>query len=188
MNNLLNFILIGRSGCGKGTQGELLAKYFGNLYYISSGKLFRDLATQKTDIGFRVKEILDKGNLQPDELAMALWIHELSYNVKPGQGIIFDGAPRRKEEAEHLDELLKFMGRFENTKIILIDISKKEALKRLKLRAREDDNDSAINNRMEFFDRDVQPVVDYYTSQRRLIKINGEQNVEKIFEDIIASL
>lgn len=180
----LNLIIIGRSGSGKGTQAELLVKLMGNLFYISSGQLFRRLSEQHTDIGQRVKKIVEEGGLPPDEIAISLWLYEIAYNVKPDQGIIFDGAPRKLEEAKHLDSILQFTGRFNNTKVLLIDISRDEAFKRLKLRARSDDTDEAIHNRLNFYEEQVSWVVSHYQEQGKLIKINGEQNIEKIHEDI----
>lgn len=180
----LNLILIGRSGSGKGTQAELLVKYLGNLYYISSGQLFRDLSKQKTDLGRLTKVLVEKGGLPPDELAIALWLHDIAYHVTPHQGIIFDGAPRKLDETKHLESILKFMGRFDDTKVLLIEISRDEAIKRLKLRARNDDSDEAIGNRLDFYDEHVTKVVGYFGELGKLIRINGEQSVEKIHEDI----
>lgn len=184
----LNLILIGRSGSGKGTQAELLIKYLGNLYHVESGSLIRALAELNSDAGIRAKEVLAKGDLIPEVIAYPLWASEICKNVKPEQGMIFDGSPRRLDEAEHLDEVLKFLDRFENTKVLLVDISDQEAAKRLKLRGRDDDHDKAIQNRLDFFRESVMPVVDHYEKLGKLIKINGEQSVEKIHEDIKAAL
>ncbi len=180
----INLILIGRSGSGKGTQAELLVEYLGNIHYVSSGQLFRNLSTQETDIGRRTKVIVEEGGLPPDELAIALWLHNIAYHVAPEQGIIFDGAPRKLDEARHLESILKFMDRFNDAKVLLIEISKDEAVKRLKLRARNDDNVETIKNRLDFYDEHVVKVVQYFESLDKLIKINGEQSIKAIFEEI----
>jgi len=188
MNKPLNFIITGRAGSGKGTQANLLTDYIKNIHHIESGVLFRELAQQETDLGLRIKEIHETGTLAPEVIAIALWVSDLAYKVKRDQGIIFDGSPRRLEEAKHLDEILKFMNRFDNLKVLLVDISNDEARKRLKLRARSDDTEEAIQNRLDFFDENVLPVVEHYEKIGKLIKINGEQSIEKIHEDIRVSL
>lgn len=214
----LNFTLIGRSGSGKGTQAKLLMKHFGNLYYVYTGDLFRDLAKADTDTGKRIKKIIEKGGLPFDELATTLWMHKIAYNIKENQGIIFDGSPRRLDEAKSLDEFMEFLERKENTFNILIDISRKEAFNRLSKRrickkcerlipwvgefkklkvcdkcggelvTRPDDTSEAINNRLDFYDKRVVEVIDYYGKQNRLIRINGEQSIEDVFQDILRAI
>ncbi len=214
----LNFVLIGRSGSGKGTQAKLLMEKFKNLYYISTGDLFRRLASRDTSASQRVKKILDEGGLPFDDLATTLWMHEISFNVKEDQGILADGFPRRLNEAKNLDAFLEFLGRKENTKIILIDISREEASNRLTKRRickkcgklvpyvdpykswekceecggelimRLDDEPEAINNRLSYFEERVVPAIDYYKSQNRLLIVNGEQSIENVFKDMIKSL
>lgn len=180
----MNYILIGRSGSGKGTQADLLVKFLGDFYHVESGNLFRDLAKKESDVGLRIKKLLAEGGLIPEVIAHALWISDIANNVKSSQGIIFDGSPRRLGEAEHLDSVLKFMDRFDKVMAILIEISSEEAFKRLRLRARADDTDNAIQNRLDFYTDNVLPVVQHYEKMGKLIRINGEQSVEKIHEDI----
>lgn len=215
MAKTINLVLIGRSGCGKGTQAKLLIEHFGNMFYISSGALFRSLAKTDSEAGIKVAQILEEGGLPYDDLATTLWMHVIAFNVKPGQGIVFDGCPRRLAEAKDMDEFLSFLGRKENTLIFLIDISRKEAfnrlakrkickkcgqlipwvgkLKRIKvcnachgeLEARADDTSAAIKNRLDYFEERVVEVIQYFKDQNRLVKINGEQPIEKVFADIL---
>ena len=103
MFNPYNFTLIGRSGCGKGTQAKLLIEHFGDFLYISTGDLFRNLSKVNTDTSIKIKKILKQGGLPFDDLATALWMHEIAYNLKQEQGLILDGAPRRVNEAKNLD-------------------------------------------------------------------------------------
>ncbi len=208
-------IFLGRSGSGKGTQAELLMNKFSGFYYISTGDLFRKLAKANSDVSRIIAEVLSRGELPFDDLATTLWMHEVSFNVKEGEGIILDGAPRRVQEAKNLDKFLEFMGRLKNTRVLYIDVSKEEAVNRLLkrrictkcgflvpwlgdyknwttcnkcgglLKARGDDKLEAIEGRMEFFKKAVVPTVKYYEKQNRLIKINGEQGIDKIFQDIV---
>jgi len=214
----LSFALIGRSGCGKGTQADLLMKHFGNLFYVSTGDLLRGLAKMDTSAGKEANKILASGNLIPDFLIIGLWTRELCNNLKDGQGVLFDGAPRRLLESQQMDQFLDFLGRKEGFFPILLDISRKEAFDRLakrrickkcgklipwvgdfkklekcdncggELAHRPDDNAGAINNRLDFFDSEVEKVVDYYKKDNRLITVNGEQSIEKVFEDILKAI
>lgn len=213
-----NFVLIGRSGSGKGTEADLLMDRIGNLYYISTGDLFRGLAKAETATSWRIKEVLDSGGLPFDDLATTLWMHEIAFNVKRGQGFILDGAPRRLVEAENLDRFLDFLEWKENTFHLLIDVSREEAFNRLtkrricnecgklipwtgksqdlktcdecggKLIIRKDDNPEAINSRLDYYEEIVTEVVDYYNGQDRLIIINGEQSIEAVYKDIIKAI
>ncbi len=215
---LLNFVLIGRSGSGKGTQAKLLMEKFGNLYYLSSGQLYRNLATKDTDVAERIKKILDAGVLLPNDLAVSLWMAEISYNLKKDQGLIADGFPRRLEEAEDLYEFMDFLERNDSTFYLLIDISREEAFNRLtkrriykncgklipwvgefkklencdecggELETRPDDTDEAINNRMDYFEERVVPAIKFYEEKGKLIKINGEQPIEDVFKEILEKM
>lgn len=183
-----NFIFIGRSGCGKGTQAKLILEHFSNLIYISTGDLMRDLAKQDTDVGWRIKNILAKGGLPFDDIATSLWMRDIAYKVKKNEGIVADGFPRRLNEAKNLDHFLDWLGRKDFTKILLINVSREEAFKRLKKRAREDDSDQEINNRLDFYENRVVTAINYYKEQDRLIYINGEQTVEEVFKEILEKI
>ena len=184
-----NFIFIGRSGSGKGTQAKFLLDHLPNMVYISTGDLMRDLANKDTDAGHRIKSILDNGGLPFDDMATTLWMHKIAHTVKEEQGIICDGFPRRNNEAQNLDNFFEWLERKEQTKVLLIDISREEAIKRLKLRGRYDDIDEEdINNRLNFFEERVVPAINHYKEQNRLISINGEQSREEVFQEILKKI
>lgn len=180
-----NFVFIGRSGSGKGTQCELLAKRFDNIWYISTGELFRKLAKANTVTSRKMEAILKEGGLPLDDLATTLWMHDIAFNVKEGQRFILDGAPRRLVEAQNLDRFLDFLGWRESTHYLLIDISREEAYKRMMKRGRVDDTPEAINSRLDYFDKIVTETIEYYRSQKRLITINGEQSIEDVHQEIL---
>ena len=218
MDKILNFILIGRSGSGKGTQAELLKERFGNLHHFCTGDMFRALAKADTAVGAKIRKVISEGGLPLDDIATTLWMHAISFNLKESEGLLADGFPRRLPEAKNLDRFLEFLDRKENTFPILIDISREEAFGRLTKRrickkcgklipwvgefkelkvcpdcggelvTRPDDNEEAINNRLDFYEKNVVPVVEYYKEQGRLLEINGDQPIEKVFEDLLASL
>lgn len=218
MSKPINISLTGRSGSGKGTQAKLLIERFGNMFYVSTGDLIRDLAKQETEVGKKIKKILDEGGLPFDDIAVALMLCEIAYKVKENQGIVFDGVTRRVAEAEVLDRFMEWLGRKENTYHILIDISREEAFNRLtkrrvcqkcgqvipwvgefkkltvcdqcggELLQRTDDAPEAINNRLDYFDQRVTKTIQYYENQGRLIRVNGEQSIEDVFKDILKAL
>jgi len=214
----LSFALLGRSGCGKGTQAELLMQHFGNIFYISTGGLLRDLAKLDTAAGKGIKKILNEGGLAPDYVIIGLWMREACYNLKEDQGVIFDGAPRRLIEAHAIDEFMGFLNRKDNFFPILLDISREEAFNRLTKRRicgkcgrlipwvgdfknlekcdqcggellnRTDDNPQAIKNRLDYYEEKVIDVINYYKNQNRLIAVNGEQSIENVFKDILKAI
>lgn len=214
----LSFALIGRSGCGKGTQGDLLMKHFGNLFDVSTGGLLRDLAKLDTSAGKGIKKILEAGGLAPDFVIIGLWMRELCNNLKDDQGILLDGAPRRVIEAQAIDEFMEFLDRKGTFFPILLDVSREEALNRLTKRRickkcgklipwigdfkklekcdacggelfnRPDDNPQAINNRLDYYEEKVVQVISYYKERNKLVSINGEQPIEKVFQDILKAI
>ena len=185
----LNFILIGRSGSGKGTQAELIKNEFGNLAHITTGDLMRDLASKDTQVASKIKKIMQEGGLPYDDMATTLWMHKIAYSVKEEEGIICDGFPRRVVEAQNLDRFFEWLERKDSTKVLFLDIAHGEAFTRLKKRGREiDDNDEAIRGRMTYFEDKVMPVVNYYKEFNRLIDINGEQPIEDVFKEILEKI
>jgi len=184
----LDFILIGPPGSGKGTQAKLLLKKFPNSYYVSTGQLFRKLSAEKTDVGERVKTVVESGGLPFDDLATTLWMYEIAFNVKKNQMILADGFPRRLQEAKDLDAFLDFLERKNNTLFLLLDISEKEALERLPKRGRADDDVGDIKKRFRIYRQRTIPAMNYLKKHCRLIAINGEQSIENVFRDILKAI
>ena len=192
--NFYTFIFIGKSGCGKGTQAKLLTDYVKaipngekELLYIETGHRFRDFV-QGTSYSSRLsREIMDKGNRQPDFLAAYMWSRVVTENFTGSESVILDGTPRSLNEARMLDTAMEFYKR-ENIHVINIDVSGEWAIKRLSERGRKDDMSvEEINKRLGWYDKDVQPAVDYYEQSPRYVfhKINGERSIEEIHQDII---
>jgi len=221
MQSPLIFTLLGRAGCGKGTQAKLLTEKFG-LTYIGSGEMLRSLAKNSDFAGENIKRFMQEGKLVPSSLIIRLWINRLE-EIKAKQdkdfsGIIFDGIPRMLIEAKVLADALSWYEWDKNFKAILVDISREEAFGRLTKRrqckncgqlipyvgdyknlekcdkcggelvVRQDDTPEAINLRLDLFDQEVMPVVEFFEKNSRLIKINGEQSIEKVFEEIVSKI
>lgn len=176
----MKLVLVGIQGAGKSTQGNLLAKKF-KLPYLSSGHIFRQMAKEKTPTGRWLKETLNAGILVPDDMTLKV---VLEYLKKPEyqHGYILDGFPRTVTQAKAFKDGVD--------KIIFLDVSDKEALWRIsgRLDNREDETLPAIRKRIAYFHEWTMPILAYYQRSQQLIRINGEQEVTKVFDDILASL
>lgn len=177
----MKIVLIGIQGAGKSTQGNLLSEKLG-LPYLSTGHIFRQIAKEKTELGRKVKLIMTAGLLQPDDLTVQVVENYLS-RPEYEKGYIIDGFPRTLEQVE----------KFKNgvDKVIHINISEEEALKRLAYQndgTRPDDSVEAIRQRIGSFYKFTKPVLDYYRNKGILVEINGEKSIEKIHQDILRNL
>lgn len=188
MKDFKIIILMGRSGCGKGTQAQLLQDKF-NFDYQSSGDLLRARTEIDDFSGRKLKEVMKQGDLAPSFLISQIWSERIrEIKNKPNlKGLIIDGSPRSLPEAKMMDDMFEWY-EWSDIKAILLDISDEEAFKRLAKRRRFDDKDEAIRSRLDFYKKDVQPAVDYYQKQGKLIKINGQQPIGKIHQEILDKL
>ena len=182
---MINLVLFGPPGAGKGTQSEKLIKKYG-LVHISTGDLFRWHTKNETPLGKNVKEIMNSGALVHDEITISMLKEELDKN--PGaNGFLFDGFPRTVAQAEALD---RFMANNHTAIhfIIALDVNEAELRKRIEKRRaienRADDEEGKLNKRItEYFNKTVH-VLPYYEKQGRLDTINGEGDIETIFKGI----
>ena len=186
------FLLIGRSGCGKGTQAKLLIKYlkdnnFAETLYVYTGERLRNFAEKEENFAARLaKSKMKDGDLLPSFLAVWLWSGALIEGVKENNNVIMDGSPRTLLEALMMDDAMEFYGRSDVVPIFL-ETSEEWSTQRLLGRGRSDDSLKSIKKRMAYFEKDVAPVIDYYEkeSKHKLIKVNGEQSVEAVHQKIL---
>jgi adenylate kinase len=178
----MKLVLIGIQGAGKSTQGNMLSQEM-NIPYLSSGHVFREMAKEKTKLGRWLKETLNSGALVPDDTTLEVI---LTYLEKPeySRGYILDGFPRTLVQAVAFD---KEGGA---DKVILLDVSDKEALWRISGRVsdRDDETVQAIRKRIELFHSETEPVVDFYKDQGKAIRVNGELDVDEVFAAIMKHL
>ena len=192
MKEPLVFLLIGRSGCGKGTQAKLLIKYLkdnnlGETLYIYTGERLRNFAEKEENLAARLaKNKMKAGGLLPSFLAVWLWSGALIEGVEENNNVIMDGSPRTLLEAMMVDDAMEFYSR-RNVIPIFLETSEEWSTQRLSDRGRNDDSLKSIKERMAYFEKDVVPVIDYYNgkSRHKLTRINGEQSVEEVHREIL---
>ncbi|MCG6186117.1 adenylate kinase [Maribellus maritimus] len=179
---MLNLVLFGPPGAGKGTQAEFLINSFG-LNHLSTGDLLRSEIAAGTELGLEAKSYMDKGELVPDEVVIGMIKSKLESN-KDAKGFIFDGFPRTVEQAKALDKLLK-----ENdtpiSGMLSLEVEKQELINRLlsrgKVSGRADDQDqSVIENRINVYNKKTLPLIEYYKPQGKHFGINGMGTIEEI--------
>lgn len=185
--------VLGKAGSGKGTQVNLLKERL-NLNYIGSGELLRNRKLKNDFTGKKIASVIDKGGMSPSTIVFSLWISELEKfkNLENINGILIDGSPRKILEAYLINEAIEWYEWKENFKVILIDISDEEVFKRLAKRAeiegREDDTRAGVEKRLAWYKKEVLEVIEFYKKKGLLIKINGEQEVEAVYNEIIEKL
>jgi adenylate kinase len=183
---MLNLILFGPPGSGKGTQAANMIEKYG-LLHISTGDLFRYEMGNKTPLGIKAQEYMSKGELVPDEITIGMLKNKVNTNPEVS-GIIFDGFPRTIAQAEALDTFLNE----KNTSVTLLvalDVPDDELVQRILLRGktsgRNDDNDeSIIRNRIKVYNEDTAPIFDYYAQSGKSQKIQGVGSIDEIFDKI----
>ena len=189
------FIFIGRSGCGKGTQAELLQKYLEDqgvekVVHVTTGGGFRDFVARDTYVSGLSRTVNETGGLQPEFLAVWNWSNIFINTLKGDETIILDGAPRKPFEVHVLHSAVSFLG-YEKPVVVYVDVSEKWAKERLVGRGREDDkNEAEITRRLSWFETEVLPTLDVYLNDPRytVLHINGEQTVEEVHKEIISKL
>ncbi len=183
---MLNIVLFGPPGAGKGTQSEkLIARY--NLVHLSTGDIFRANIKGATELGILAKSYMDKGQLVPDEVTIRMLESEVNKNPN-AKGFIFDGFPRTKAQAEALDNLLKSKS-VSITLMLALEVEEAELKKRLLLRGKDsgrpdDQNPDVIQKRIDVYNNETSPVKHFYTSQGKYKGINGIGEIEEIFNSL----
>jgi adenylate kinase len=209
-------ILIGAQGSGKGTQAEALSAALA-IPHVASGDLFRKEVADGTELGLKAKAYLDRGELVPDELTIAMILGRLARPDCAG-GVLLDGFPRTIPQAEALDKGLQSAGR-EIDLALYLDVPREELVKRLsgryicragqhvynvyskpprvpgvcdidgsELYQRSDDVGEAVERRLDIFFNETIRLLDYYAGRQKLVKINGNQSIDQVQQDLLSTI
>ncbi len=212
----MNIILLGAPGAGKGTQAVALVKEKG-LTHVASGDLFRDNLSRDTELGQTAKTYMDKGELVPDDVTVSMVLERIG-RADCASGFLLDGFPRTIPQAEALDKALSAESKaidksvsvaVPNEELIkrlsgrwicrgcqapfhMVDAPPKESGKcdhcGGELYQRDDDNETTVKNRLEVYTNQTAPLIDYYKSQGKLLAVNGNQPVDAVTKEMLASL
>ncbi len=212
----MNIILIGTQGSGKGTQAGLLTKDFG-IRHIATGDLFRQALAEKTAFGLQAKEYIERGELVPDEITVAMVLHAIK-EPESAQGFVLDGYPRTLAQAQALDSELQRISQQINT-VVYLNVTHDELMSRLngryicrahqhlyhikfrppkvsgicdqdgsELYQRSDDTGEAIERRLSIFFRETTHVLDYYKEQHKLIELDADPSVKTVHTALLSQL
>jgi adenylate kinase len=206
-------ILVGAQGSGKGTQAEMLSQALG-VPHVASGDLFRKAFDDKTELGIKAKVYIDRGELVPDDLTVAMVLKRLE-EPDCSQGALFDGFPRTVAQAEVLDKGLQGVGKQIDLAIYL-QVPREELLKRLsgryicrakqhvynvstrqpkvagvcdidgsELYQRSDDTGEAVQRRLDIFFNETIQLLDYYENQKKLVEVDGNQDIDQVQQSLL---
>lgn len=211
----MKLMIMGPPGAGKGTQAEGLVKDL-QITHVSTGDMFRAAIKEGTDMGKEAKKYMDKGALVPDSVVVGMVKDRIS-QPDCAKGFLLDGFPRTVAQAEALDKTFAELG-IKADGVINIDVPRERLMARLtgrricracgasyhvifnkpetegqckcggELYQRSDDNEVAVGNRLDIYESETQPLIDYYAKQGLLKNINGDQDIKKVLEDVLASV
>lgn len=213
----MNIVILGPQGSGKGTQSEMLAQKY-NAEHFDTGKVLRQVSKTDTPLGREIYEIsIKRKELVPSRILKEI-LHLRLNDLQREENVVFDGVPRNMEQAEYFEEALKEFGRkldkvffidisekesvariskrwicSKCRKILIMDKdvkSQKDTCPKCegKITQRTDDTPEGVKNRLEIYKKETIPVLDFFQKEGLLVKINGEQSIEKVFEDIVKIL
>ena len=180
---MFNLVIFGPPGSGKGTQSENIINKYG-LVHLSTGDLLRAEKNSGSELGNKIKELIDNGNLVPDSLVEEM-VKKNVTNNKEAAGFIFDGFPRTTTQAAWLDNMLAEQGQ-SVTQMLALDVDDDELrsriLERGKVSGRADDQDeNIINNRIAVYHKQTQPVIDFYSAQCKFVSVDGIGSLDDVF-------
>jgi adenylate kinase len=185
----LNVLLLGPQGAGKGTQAKRISAEYG-IPHIASGEILRAEMDAGTELGERVKDVYDRGDLVSDDLMIELIRNRLE-QPDTEAGFVLDGFPRTTVQAEALDSMFNDIGRNFSVAFAL-QIPDGVAFDRLRRRAevegRADDTDEAIQRRLDNYHRETEPLIEYYRTRGNLVPIHGNRSENEVFSEISRAL
>ena len=187
---MLNLVLFGPPGAGKGTQSEKLLEKYG-LIHLSTGDILRGEMKAGTELGVKAKSLIEAGNLVPDAVVIGMIGNKISENIE-GNGFIFDGFPRTQAQAEALDKLLEKKGTGVSV-MLSLEVKETELVNRLlergKISGRADDaTEETIKNRIGVYNKETSVLIDFYSAQKKQIGIQGIGEIDDIFGKLCTAI
>lgn len=182
---MLNLIIFGPPGAGKGTHSaKLVEKY--ELAHISTGDIFRSEISNQTELGMKAKSYMDKGALVPDEVVLGM-LFSVMERMGNKKGFVFDGFPRTLVQAQKFDEMLGTRN-MPVSVVISLEVGDEELVRRLVKRGlesgRSDDTEEVIRQRLEVYNQQTKPLLDYYSKGNLLRTVHGIGSIDEIFLDV----
>jgi len=182
----LNIVILGPPGAGKGTQGKLIARDAG-IPHVNTGDIFRAECAAGTELGNKVKSIIDAGDLVPDELTSEIVRARLGQD-DTSRGFVLDGFPRTLAQAEALDRALAESDRGDLSVVLDFEVPDKMAVERLLGRAsaegRSDDAPDKVRHRLDVYHQQTEPLVEYYRARDLLVPIHADASVDEVFSEV----
>ncbi len=185
---MLNILIFGPPGCGKGTQSEFIVNQY-NLKHLSTGDIFRENIKNQTELGIKAKKYMDQGQLVPDFITIDM-LGEKMQNKDEFSGFLFDGFPRTINQAESLDEFLLKMNQ-EISMMICLNVPEEELVTRLLKRGVssnrvDDQNEAIIFNRIKVYKEQTEILIEYYQKKNKFFNINGALIIEDVKQEIFS--
>jgi adenylate kinase len=186
----MRLLLIAAPGAGKGTQARQLASHYG-IVHLSSGEIFRKEVEGQTEIGKRVAGYLTRGDLVPDDLVLEVLAGPIIDAAGRG-GYVLDGFPRTLGQAEEAYQIAQRLSGIELQAVVHLGVGRDELRRRLLARSgsdgRSDDDEATIEHRLEVYDRETRPLLDFYGRRGILVDIDGDKSVEEVFADVVRTV
>jgi adenylate kinase len=185
----LNILLLGPQGSGKGTQAKRISAEY-RIPHVATGDMLREAIAAGTELGRRVKPILARGDLVPDEDMISLIRERLSRD-DTAEGFVLDGFPRTMAQAEALDAMLREIGR-ELTIVFELQLPEEVCIERLvrraRLEGRVDDTPEVVKRRLELYHRETEPLIEHYRATGKLVGIHADRPIPEVFAEIQEAL
>lgn len=180
----IRLVIFGRQGAGKGTQCAKLVEHYG-VAHISTGDMLRAAIAAGTEMGLKAKTVMDAGNLVSDEIILGIVRERLTEEDVQTDGFVLDGFPRTTAQAEGLVQIL---GEDELHAVVDLDVPVEEVTVRMKARGRDDDTDEGIARRLELYEQETRPVLDWFSDRGLLLTVSGLGDEADITTRLISAI